>query len=224
MPVIANYAMSLEDMVSMDGLLDAKKRIIKDMKSDKTIDDADKYLMETSYKVNIDPSKADDLMKDTIKLFKSNIDIFKQLNNRILLPRISTGAGAPPSSIVKESDATVVDIFDKVDILKKNINSIIDNTKLLLPLTSFISNKEFEKAYNIVGDYNNIQRDFYFKKIVDEDGNRLINVSGRTTYNAEDVVNKIDDYITDYTLIFYKLWRNFIQLYNRTHKSNFKLL
>ena len=70
MPVIANYAMSLEDMVSMDGLLDAKKRIIKDMKSDKTIDDADKYLMETSYKVSIDPSKTDELMKNTTKLLK----------------------------------------------------------------------------------------------------------------------------------------------------------
>lgn len=223
MPVIANYAMSLDDMVSMDNLLDAKKRIIRDMKSDKTIDDADKYLMETSYKVEIDPTKTDELMKNITKLLKSNIDIFKQLNNRILFPRASTGAGARPSSIVRESDATVVDIFDKIDILKNNINTITDNTKLLLPLTSFISNRDFEKAYNTVGEYNEIQRDFYFKKIVDETGNRLLSVSGRTTYSADDVVNKIDDYITDYTLVFYKLWRYFIQLYNRTHKSNFKL-
>lgn len=223
MPVIANYAMSLDDMVSMDNLLDAKKRIIRDMKSDKTIDDADKYLMETSYKVEIDPTKTDELMKNITKLLKSNIDIFKQLNNRILFPRASTGAGARPSSIVRESDATVVDIFDKIDILKNNINTITDNTKLLLPLTSFISNRDFEKAYKTVGEYNEIQRDFYFKKIVDETGNRLLSVSGRTTYSADDVVNKIDDYITDYTLVFYKLWRYFIQLYNRTHKSNFKL-
>lgn len=208
MPTIPSYKLENDDLSAMDDLLLAKRKILNKMK----IEDAE---IKFDTLKNVDGKMILSNYDGTIKLLKSTINLFKQMDNRITLPPIAVG-----SSIMNESDKMVVELFDMIDKIKENFKILYNTIYDLLPFTRYIDIKRFDNSFKLVGELYNLILRFTTDKIEDAAGPKIV-MTNRTKFTQNDFINKYS-VISDVFLSYYNLWKQFINQYKAQEKVSVK--
>jgi len=213
MPTIPNYKFEGDDLNAMDDLLLAKRKMLnkmtyedKEIKFDK-FKEADSKLVISNF-------------DGAVKLLKANLELINQINNVVQYPSyVKTGkkAGAPRSSLLKESESTIVEIYDKIDKMNDNYTVLYNTIYDILPFSKYIDKKRFDTMYKLVGDVRNSFESLTFDKIQNRLGAVLMVISGNTRITAADFIERYDTIEPTYSN-FYNVWKQFIKQYNATEK------
>lgn len=142
MPTIPHYNLDVDDLVGMDYLTFAKKRMIRDMKTDRSVENADKYIIDTSFKDTGDASSTINNIKEISKLLNNSYNLLSQIGNKITKPRdvnapFKTTAFTTPSpngftSLIREDANISTDIIDKSNTINSNFIQIIDFLNIII--------------------------------------------------------------------------------------------
>lgn len=208
MPTIPSYKLENDDLSAMDDLLLAKRKILNKMK----IEDAE---IKFDTLKNVDGKMILSNYDGTIKLLKSTINLFKQMDNRITVPPVAVG-----SSIMNESDKMVVELFDIIDKIKENFKILYNTIYDLLPFTRYIDIKRFDNSFKLVGELYNLILRFTTDKIEDAAGPKIV-MTNAIKFTQNDFINKYS-VISDVFLSYYNLWKQFINQYKAQEKVSVK--
>lgn len=155
MPTIPHYNLDVDDLVGMDYLTFAKKRMIRDMKTDKTIDNANKYINETSYKYTGDISSTNNNFKNITNLLNSSYNLLSEIGSRIEKPvNVNNNKLAGNTNLIKEEPKISIDIIDKTNIINSNLVSMTDYFRLILNNPSIISKIPLTDVEKLINSYN----------------------------------------------------------------------
>ncbi len=222
MPTIPNYKFEGDDLNAMDDLLLAKRKMLNKMSYEDKEIKFDKFKQADSKLVvsNFDGA---------VKLLKANLDLINQINNVIQYPSyykvavkaIGAKVGAPRSSLLKESESTIIEIYDKIDKMNDNYTVLYNTIYDIMPFSKYIDKKRFDTMYKLVGDVRNAFEALTFDKIQNRLGAVLMVISGRTRITSADFIEKYDTIEPTYSN-FYNVWKQFIKQYNATEKIPIK--
>ena len=209
MPIIPNYILQNEDLSSMDDLLQAKRKMLNRMKIEETeikfdgIKNVDSKLILSNF------DGAD-------KLVRANIGLLKSIDNKISIPEDST-KGARLSSVYKETDITLIEVFDTFDKFNYNLDLLTETLTELLPFTKYIDNKKFDKFYDVS---NSLRENFIIftnTKVVHPIYGQLFLIVGNTRLKGDDFMEKFS--ITDNKFRKYNyIWEQYINQYKSQQK------
>jgi hypothetical protein len=214
MPTIPNYIMGNDDLNAMDDLLLAKRKMLNKMKIEETeikfdnLKNVDSKLIIANY-------------NGAEKLLRSTIELFKIIDNRIDRPRMSAKKGTPISSIVKETDISMIEINDNIDKIITNFTILYDTIYNLLPFSKYISQKNFDTFYKLVGDFYEIFNYFRETKLMDTTGNILLRILGNTRFTADELLANFNFLNVNFEK-FYNVWKRFIENYKSQQKVEIK--
>lgn len=214
MPTIPNYIMGNDDLNAMDDLLLAKRKMLNKMKIEETeikfdnLKNVDSKLIIANY-------------NGAEKLLRSTIELFKIIDNRIDAPRFSAKKGAILSSIVKETDISMIEITDNLDKIITNFRILYDTIYNLLPFSRYISQKNFDTFYKLVGDFHEVYNYFRETKLMDVTGTILLRILGNTRFTARDLISSFNYLNIDFEK-FYNVWKRFIENYKSQQKVEIK--
>jgi len=155
MPTIPHYNLDVDDLVGMDYLTFAKKRMIRDIKTDKSIENADKYISETSFKDTGDTSISTNNIKEIFNIWNKSYILLSQVGNKITKPANVNSNGADGNTGLIKQDALVsAEIIDKTNIINSNLIEILDKLSYILKNPSTIKNLPQTDIYKIYDFYN----------------------------------------------------------------------
>lgn len=203
MPIIPNYILQNEDLSSMDDLLQAKRKMLNKMKIEET---------EIKYDgtKNVDSKLILSNFDGADKLIRANIALFKKIDNKIALP-------STKSSIIRDTEASIIEIFDIIDIINSNYKLLYNTIKDLLPFNNYIDNKRFINMYRMVGENVKVMEDLTFEKIQDRAGNIIFSIPGAKKFTAAMFIDRYDTIYPTF-IEFYNIWKQFIKQYNYIDK------
>jgi hypothetical protein len=210
MPTIPNYKLDDDDL---NDLLLAKKKMLGKMKIE------EKEIKYDGLK-NIDTNLVISNFDSAEKLLRANVGLLKNIDNKISYPTLSA-KGTRLSSLYKEIDITMVDIFDILDKFNYNLDLLKDTLTDLLPFTKFIDSKKFDKFYDIALSLHNNFYIFRNQKVEDPVHGELFEIVGNTRLKKEDFFDKFsisNDKFIKYTYI----WEQFINQYKTQEKIPIK--
>jgi hypothetical protein len=152
MPTILHRNLDIDDLVGMDYLTFAKKRMIRDIKTDKSIENADKYISETSFKDTGDTSTTINNIKDIYNLWNKSYNLLAEVGNRISKPEdVNDPTIRGRTNIIKEDANISAEIIDKTNIINSNLIEMIDKLSYTIKNPSTINkipNIDVGKLYN----------------------------------------------------------------------------
>lgn len=127
MPTIPHYNFDIDDLVGMDYLTLAKKKMLKDIKTDRSIENAEKYLNETSFKSTGDSSTTINNFKEIEKIWKKSYSLLSEISSQITKPVNVNSTGTDGNTtLIKDEPNVSAEIIDKTNILNSNLNEMID--------------------------------------------------------------------------------------------------
>jgi hypothetical protein len=242
MPTIPHYNLDVDDLVGMDYLTFAKKRMIRDMKTDKTIDNADKYINETTFKDTGDTSSTINNIKEIYKLWDKSYNLLVEIGNRITKPVNVNDTGAPGNTTLIKEDANIsAEIIDKTNIINSNLIEMIDKLSSIIKNPSTINKiqrADIDKLYNyfkkwitkFLGDTARrwsgvvssqvLRLNFYgakerYVRRTPASNDRLNRSVGKPTgyVDVETICNNFGEMLDNW-YNFRDIWRIFIKIYN----------
>lgn len=213
MPTIPNYNIGNDDLNAMDDLLLIKRKMLNKMKIEET------EVKFDSLK-NVDSKLIISNYNEAEKLLRATIELFKTIDTRIDIPKLNV-KGNPISSIVKETDITIIDINDTIDKIVTNFKVLYETIKELLPFSKFLSQKKFDIFYTLVGDFHNNINLFIETKLMDNAGNVLLRIMGNTRFTVPDLIANFNFLNYNFDK-FYNLWKQFISNYKSEEKVEIK--
>ena len=152
MPTIPHYNLDIDDLVGMDYLTFAKKRMIRDMKTDRSIENADKYIIDTSFKDTGDTSSTINNIKDIYNLWNKSYNLLTDVGNRITKPiNVNDLKAAGNTNLIKEDANISAEIIDKTNIINNNLVEMLDKLSSIIKNTSTINKiprADIDKLYN----------------------------------------------------------------------------
>jgi len=242
MPTIPHYNLDVDDLTSMDYLTFAKKRMIRDIKTDRSIENADKYISETSFKDTGDASLTINNIKEIYNLWNKSYNLLTEVSNRITKPVNVNDIGADGNTNIIKEDANIsAEIIDKTNIINSNLVEMIDKLISIVKNSSTINkipNIDVEKLYNffkkwifkLLGDsprrwtgvassqilrlnYNGATERYVRRLPATND--RLRRKAGTPTgfVDVETINNNFGEMINNW-YNFRDIWRQFIKVYN----------
>lgn len=241
MPTIPHYNLDVDDLVGMDYLTFAKKRMIRDIKTDRSVENADKYINETTFKDTGDASLTINNIKEIYKLWDRSYNLLVEVGNKLTKPQDVTSAfGLGNTNLIKEDANVSTEILDKTNIINSNLIEMLDKLNLIInnPSTfNKIPRTDIDKLYNFfkkwilklignstirwngvlssqvlrLGGYNRAT-DRYVRNIGND---RLIRRAGRGSgfANVETICDNFGEML-DSWYNFRDIWRIFIKIYN----------
>jgi hypothetical protein len=243
MPTIPNYNLDVDDLTAMDYLTFAKKRMIKDIKTDKSIENADKYISETTFKDTGDYSATINNIKEIYNLWNKSFNLLTEIGNKITKPRNVTDPGVDGNTnLIKEDVLISAEIVDKTNIINSNLVDMIDKLNLILKNPSTIRNipnTDVEKLYNffkkwiikLLGDNPrrwtgilssqvlrlnfNGATDRFIRRVPPATNDRLRRQTGKPSgfIDIDSINNNFGDILNNW-YNFRDIWRVFIKIYN----------
>jgi len=243
MPTILHRNFDVDDLVGMDYLTFAKKRMIKDIKTDKSIENADKYISETTFKDTGDTSISTNNIKEIYNLWNKSYILLSQVGNKITKPKNVADPGIDGNTnLIKEDALISTEIIDKTNIINSNLVEMLDNLNLILKNPStikYIPNTDVEKLYNffkkwiikLLGDNPrrwtgilssqvlrlnfNGATDRYIRRVPANTNDRLKRQAGKPsgTIDIESINNNFAEILNNW-YNFRDIWRVFVKIYN----------
>lgn len=244
MPTIPHYNLDVDDLVGMDYLTFAKKRMIRDIKTDKSVENADKYISETSFKETGDASSTINSIKEIYNLWNKSYNLLTEVGNRITKPRNVNDVGVDGNTtLIKDDPNIATEIIDKTNIINYNLVEMIDKLISIIKNSSTINkipNTDIEKLYNffkkwilkLLGDsarrwtgiassqvlrlnYNGA-RERYIRRLPPTNDRLRRRAGGTATTTLIDVetINNNFEEMINNWYNFRDVWRQFIRVYN----------
>lgn len=240
MPTIPHYNFDIDDLVGMDYLTLAKKKMLKDINTDKTIENADKYLNEVSFKDTGDSSTTINYFKEIDKLWKKSYSLLSEISSKITKPVDVNSAGADGNTYLIRNEPTIsAEIIDKSNIINTNLNEMINYLRYIIDNPSTInkiSKNDFDKLFAFfkkwillfLGNSNvrwtgvatsqvlrvilNRATERYTRNIGND---RLIRRTGKQPgfIDVETICNNFEEMLNNW-FNFRDLWRVFNRIYN----------
>lgn len=154
MPTIPHNNLDVDDLVGMDYLTFAKKRMIRDMKMDKTIDNADKFINETNYKTGDTSSIIND-SKELYTSWNKAYNLLVDINGRITRPinPYDGGADGNTTLITRDEASSSIDLYEKTNIINNYFDEITNKIISILNTPSLINKIPKTDADNIINLY-----------------------------------------------------------------------
>ena len=242
MPTIPHYNLDVDDLVGMDYLTFAKKRMITDMKTDRSVENADKYINETSFKDTGDASSTINSIKDIYNLWNKSYNLLAEVGNRISKPINVNDPGTDGhTNLIKEDANISAEIIDKTNIINSNLVEMLDKLSSIIKNPSTINKipkADIDKLYNFfkkwilkfLGDNPrrwtgivssqvlrlniNVATERYVRRLP-TNNDRLKRKAGAPTgfVDVETICNNFGEML-DSWYNFRDIWRIFIRIYN----------
>ena len=241
MPTIPHYNLDVDDLVGMDYLTFAKKRMIRDIKTDRSVENADKYISDISFKDTGDTSSTINNIKDIYKLWDKSYNLLTEIGNKITNPQdVLSALGTGNTNLIKEDANISTEILDKTNIINSNLIEMLDKLNLIINNTSTINKIpriDIDKLYSffkkwilkLIGNstirWNGVLSSQVLRlggydratdRYVRNYGNdRLIRRAGRGSgfVDVETICNNFGEML-DRWYNFRDIWRIFIKIYN----------
>lgn len=169
MPTIPNYNLELEDLVGMDYLTLAKKKMLKDIKTDSILKNANDYLNQTTFKETGDISSTTNNIKNIYNLLDKSYNLLSQIGTQIKKPKdVNSLVADGNTTLIKEEPNISAEIIDKTNIISSNLVQMTDYFRLILNNPSIIPKiplTDIEKLLKL--------RDKWYSKLIGDNPDRF---------------------------------------------------
>lgn len=158
MPTIPHYNLDVDDLTAMDYLTFAKKRMIRDIKTDRSLENADKYINDISFKDTGDASSTINNIKEIFNLWNKSYNLLVDIGNKIIKPvdvngaiDAITGASNGNTRLIRDETNISTDIIEKTNIINNNLIEMLDKLYSIIKNPSTINKipkEDIDKLYN----------------------------------------------------------------------------